>query len=61
MSKEMTGAEMVIEAEVFPDRVDQEGPYGEYPGYRSGEMGNALPAVSLGAGRRLDRRSSARA
>jgi len=37
-------AEMVIEAEVFPDRVAQEGPYGEYPGYRSGEMGNALCA-----------------
>jgi len=37
-------AEMVIEAEVLPDRVAQEGPYGEYPGYRSGEMGNALCA-----------------
>lgn len=38
------GAEIVIEAEVYPDRVAQEGPYGEYPGYRSGEMGNALCA-----------------
>lgn len=37
-------AEMVIEAEVYPDRVNQEGPYGEYPGYRSGEMGNAICA-----------------
>src|SRR3989304_5344038 len=32
-------AEMVIEAEVFPDRVDQEGPYGEDPGHRRAEMG----------------------
>jgi len=37
-------AEVVIEAEVYPDRVNQEGPYGEYPGYRSGEMGNAICA-----------------
>ena len=37
-------AEIVVEAEVFYDRVAQEGPYGEYPGYRSGEMGNALCA-----------------
>ncbi len=31
-------AEMVIEGEVLPDRVAMEGPYGEYPGYRTGEM-----------------------
>ncbi len=37
-------AELVIEAEIFPDRIAQEGPYGEYPGYRSGEMGNSLCA-----------------
>ena len=37
-------AEIVIEAEVYPDRIAQEGPYGEYPGYRSGEMGNAICA-----------------
>jgi 4-hydroxy-3-polyprenylbenzoate decarboxylase len=37
-------AEIVIEAEVLPDRIAQEGPYGEYPGYRSGEMGDALAA-----------------
>ncbi len=37
-------AEVVIEAEVYPDVVNQEGPYGEYPGYRSGEMGNAICA-----------------
>lgn len=37
-------AEIVIEAEVLPDRIAQEGPYGEYPGYRSGEMGDALCA-----------------
>jgi len=35
-------AELVIEAEVLPDGIAQEGPYGEYPGYRSGEMGDAL-------------------
>ena len=37
-------AEIVVEAEVYYDRIAQEGPYGEYPGYRSGEMGNALCA-----------------
>ncbi len=31
-------AEMVIEGEVLPDRIAMEGPYGEYPGYRTGEM-----------------------
>lgn len=35
-------SEIVIEAEVFHNGVAQEGPYGEYPGYRSGEMGNAI-------------------
>ncbi len=37
-------AEFIIEAEIYPDRIAQEGPYGEYPGYRSGEMGNAICA-----------------
>ena len=37
-------AEIVIEAEVFPHGIAQEGPYGEYPGYRSGEMGNSICA-----------------
>jgi phenylphosphate carboxylase alpha subunit len=37
-------AEIVIEAEVLPNGIAQEGPYGEYPGYRSGEMGDALCA-----------------
>ncbi len=37
-------AEMVIEAEVLPDRIAQEGPYGEYPGYRTGEMGHSICA-----------------
>lgn len=37
-------AEMVIEAEIYPDAIAQEGPYGEYPGYRSGEMGNSVCA-----------------
>ncbi len=31
-------AEMVIEGEILPDRIAMEGPYGEYPGYRTGEM-----------------------
>jgi 4-hydroxy-3-polyprenylbenzoate decarboxylase len=37
-------SEIVIEAEVLPDRIAQEGPYGEYPGYRTGEMGHAICA-----------------
>jgi len=37
-------SEIVIEAEVLPDRIVQEGPYGEYPGYRTGEMGHAICA-----------------
>jgi 4-hydroxy-3-polyprenylbenzoate decarboxylase len=35
-------AEIVIEGEVLPDCVGLEGPYGEYPGYRTGEMGNGV-------------------
>jgi 4-hydroxy-3-polyprenylbenzoate decarboxylase len=35
-------AEIVVEGEVLPDRVGLEGPYGEYPGYRTGEMGNGI-------------------
>lgn len=31
-------AEMVIEGHILPDRIAMEGPYGEYPGYRTGEM-----------------------
>jgi 4-hydroxy-3-polyprenylbenzoate decarboxylase len=37
-------AEIVVEAEILPDRIAQEGPYGEYPGYRTGEMGHAICA-----------------
>jgi 4-hydroxy-3-polyprenylbenzoate decarboxylase len=37
-------SEIVIEAEVYHDQIAQEGPYGEYPGYRSGEMGNSICA-----------------
>ena len=37
-------SEVVIEAEILFNGVDQEGPYGEYPGYRSGEMGNSVCA-----------------
>src|SRR5262245_65414831 len=29
---------MVIEGNVLPARIAMEGPYGEYPGYRTGEM-----------------------
>lgn len=35
-------AEMVIEGQVLPDHVASEGPYGEYPGYRTGEMGHGI-------------------
>ena len=35
-------SEVVIECEVLPDCVGLEGPYGEYPGYRTGEMGNGI-------------------
>lgn len=31
-------AEIVIEGEILPDRIAPEGPFGEYPGYRSGTM-----------------------
>ena len=35
-------AEIVIEGEVLPDRIALEGPFGEYPGYRSGTMGEGV-------------------
>jgi phenylphosphate carboxylase alpha subunit len=35
-------AEVVIEGEILPDFIAHEGPYGEYPGYRSGEMGAGI-------------------
>ncbi len=35
-------AEIVLEGEILPDRVALEGPYGEYPGYRTGEMGDGI-------------------
>jgi phenylphosphate carboxylase alpha subunit len=35
-------SEIVIECEALPDSVGLEGPYGEYPGYRTGEMGNGI-------------------
>lgn len=47
-------AEIVIEAEVLPDGIAQEGPYGEYPGYRSGEMGDALCCRVTGITHRKD-------
>ena len=35
-------AEVVLEGEIFPDKIAMEGPYSEYPGYRSGEMGAGI-------------------
>jgi phenylphosphate carboxylase alpha subunit len=35
-------AEVVLEGEVLPDKIAMEGPYAEYPGYRSGEMGAGI-------------------
>jgi 4-hydroxy-3-polyprenylbenzoate decarboxylase len=35
-------AEVVIEGEVLPDRNAHEGPFGEYPGYRSGTMAEGV-------------------
>ena len=35
-------AEVVLEGEVLPNRIAMEGPYAEYPGYRSGEMGAGI-------------------
>jgi 4-hydroxy-3-polyprenylbenzoate decarboxylase len=31
-------AEMIIEGELMPDQIAPDGPFGEYPGYRSGTM-----------------------
>ncbi|HKZ50253.1 MAG TPA: UbiD family decarboxylase [Dehalococcoidia bacterium] len=36
------GAEIVIEGEVLPNYATMEGPYGEFPGYRSGTMGSGI-------------------
>ena len=35
-------AEVVLEGEILPGRIAQEGPYAEYPGYRSGELGEGI-------------------
>ncbi|MBI4527007.1 MAG: UbiD family decarboxylase [Deltaproteobacteria bacterium] len=35
-------AEVVIEGELLADRIAHEGPFGEYPGYRSGTMGEGV-------------------
>ncbi|MDP2644106.1 MAG: UbiD family decarboxylase [Desulfobacterales bacterium] len=35
-------AEVALEGEILPDKIAMEGPYGEYPGYRSGEMGAGI-------------------
>lgn len=35
-------AEIIIEGEVLPDKIAHEGPFGEYPGYRSGTMSEGV-------------------
>ena len=35
-------SEIVIEGEILPDQTAPEGPFGEYPGYRSGQTGGGL-------------------
>lgn len=35
-------AEVVLEGEILPDQIAMEGPYAEFPGYRSGEMGAGI-------------------
>jgi len=35
-------AEIVIEGEVLPDKIAPDGPFGEYPGYRSGTMASGI-------------------
>jgi 4-hydroxy-3-polyprenylbenzoate decarboxylase len=35
-------AEIVIEGEILPDIIVPDGPFGEYPGYRSGTMGEGV-------------------
>jgi 4-hydroxy-3-polyprenylbenzoate decarboxylase len=35
-------AEIVIEGYILPDAIAMEGPYGEYSGYRTGEMGRGV-------------------
>ncbi len=41
-------AEIVIEGELMPDQIAPDGPFGEYPGYRSGTMSNGV-AVKVNA------------
>jgi 4-hydroxy-3-polyprenylbenzoate decarboxylase len=47
-------AEIVIEGEVLPDRIALEGPFGEYPGYRSGTMGEGVLVQVTGITHRRD-------
>lgn len=35
-------AEIVIEGEILPDRIVPEGPFGEYPGYRTGKVAGGV-------------------
>lgn len=42
-------AEIVIEGEILPDRIVPEGPFGEYPGYKSGSMNMWGVAVEVKA------------
>jgi len=47
-------AEIVIEGEVLPDRIALDGPFGEYPGYRSGTMGEGVLVQITGITHRKD-------
>jgi len=47
-------AEIVIEGELLPDRIALEGPFGEYPGYRSGTMGEGVLVQITGITHRKD-------
>ena len=37
-----SNAEVVLEGEILPDQIALEGPYAEYPGYRSGQLGEGI-------------------
>src|SRR3990172_8214411 len=47
-------AEIVIEGELLPDRIALDGPFGEYPGYRSGTMGEGVLVQITGITHRKD-------
>src|SRR3970282_2963886 len=47
-------AEIVIEGELLPDGIALDGPFGEYPGYRSGTMGEGVLVQITGITHRKD-------